>query len=197
GRRQRRSVRSAGGELDEVAAARRDRSAQCGRLPARAGSGCVLERPAVDCDGARTPVEELDVVVGVRGAAVAAGGIDLGEDETPRAAAAGRAGGEREREGREQDEQMDAFHEASDPGEVDGPLLQPAASRRQCPLRSWHGVGTALGRFEAWNRWSGHGRSPPSGTSAYAPTCRPTSRSSTPTPTSGRTSTGWSDAPRS
>ena len=136
GRRQRHAVRSAGGELDEVAAARRDRAAQRGRLPARTGGGCVLERPAVDGDRARASVEQLDVIVRVDGAAVAAGRVELAHDEAARAAAACRRGAERQGECREQDEQVDALHGASDPGEVDGPLLPLAASRRQCPLRS-------------------------------------------------------------
>ncbi len=134
GGRQRRAVRSAGGELDEVAAARRDRAAQRGRLPARTGGGCVLERPAVDGDRARASIEQLDVIVRVDGAAVAAGRVQLAHDEAARAAAACRRGAERQGESREQDEQVDALHGASDPGEVDGPL---ATARRVAPTVSF------------------------------------------------------------
>src|SRR4029453_7248780 len=143
---------------------------------------------------------------GVGGAAVAAGCVDLGDDEAPRAAATGRRGGEWECESREQAEQKDALHGASDPGEVDGPLLQLAGSRRQCPLHTRHETGTHPPATRArhrrldsagWTRSSEHGKSLRRGTTVCAPISPPTSRSSTPTPTSARTSTGWSGVTRS
>src|SRR5262249_8320466 len=112
GRRQRRSVGSTGGELDEIAAARGNRAAERGRTPAGARGRRVLERPAVDGDRARATVEELDVVVRVGSAAVAACGVELLDDDAARAAAACRGGCKWECEQREQEEQVDALHGA-------------------------------------------------------------------------------------
>jgi predicted nucleic acid-binding Zn-ribbon protein len=100
----------------------------------RAACGRVLERPAVDRDRARAAVEQLDVVVPVGGAAVAAGGEDLRDDDAAGAAAARRRGREGKDEYREQDEQVDALHGASDPGRVDGSL---AIARRPAPTVSF------------------------------------------------------------
>src|SRR4051812_9741134 len=63
----------------------------------------------------------VTLIIGVGGAAVAAGGVDLADDEAARAAPASRRGGQRQGESREQDEQVDPFHGASDRGEWTAP----------------------------------------------------------------------------
>src|SRR5581483_9489139 len=81
GGRERRADGGGRRELHEVVAAGRDRPGERRLLPRRAGCRRVLHRPAADVDGGRAAIQELDVVVRVRGTGVAAARVDLTDDD--------------------------------------------------------------------------------------------------------------------
>ena len=80
GRRKRSADCGRRGELDEEELARLDRAAERRDLPARAGRGCVLDRPTADVDRRSAAVEQLDEVVRIGRAAVAAARVHLADD---------------------------------------------------------------------------------------------------------------------
>ena len=70
--------------LDEVVAARRIVPLSAVVCQRRPGRGCVLHGPAGEADRRAGPVVELDEVVLVRGAGVAAAAVDLADDDVAR-----------------------------------------------------------------------------------------------------------------
>jgi hypothetical protein len=79
------------------------------RLPRRARRGRVLHRPAGEVDRARASVQQLDVVVRVGGAGVAAARVELADDDVRRGALRGRRA-EEQGGAAETDEEANRMH---------------------------------------------------------------------------------------
>ncbi len=135
------------GELDEEELARLDGAAERRDLPARAGCGCVLDRPAADVDRRSATIEQLDEVVRIRRAAVAAARVHLADDHVGGGTLRRRHDQQRagEEEGKDESSSMHGLLRLGEGH--DHPSGTGRRGRRNCPFANRRSFGALLLRI--------------------------------------------------